>query len=299
MEKIAIDITKKVFNCLPTEIEEITGKGVVNSVYKVKTDKGDFILRIQKGEENLKNFQKEKWATEKALGVGLLTAPIKNVGTLDGHAFSFQEYIEGRHAEDQGIDQEKVWEELGKFAKKLHEVKVQGFGENLFFEGNHDGEKDWKNLVLLYKNRVSEGDNFLRLEILSKEEIKKIHTLIEEMNSWQFEPVLCHGNISPRNAILGKDGKIYLVDWGTANGHMPERDITEVYFWCEDEKYREVFLKGYGLEKEKIKRSQKTIDTISLMRAIDVAQWGIENKTDWRNESFVTDSIQKIKTILN
>jgi thiamine kinase-like enzyme len=299
MENLVTEITKKVFDCLPTGITEITGKGVVNSVYKVETPKGIFILRLQKGAENLKNFKKEKWATEKALVAGASTAPILEVGVHDDYAFSFQEFIEGDHAEEKHVDQEVVWEELGKIAKKLHGIKVEGFGENLFFEENTDGEKDWKSLVTSHKNRLFENDTFLKLEILSKEELEKIEYLIEEMSSWYVEPVLCHGNISPRNAIVGKNGKVFLIDWGTTTGHLPEREIAEVYFWNENEKHIEAFLRGYELEKEKIKEAQRKIDIISLIRAIDIAQWGIANKEDWKKENFVQSAIKKIKTILS
>ena len=58
-------------------------------------------------------------------------------------------------------------------------------------------------------------------------------------------------------------------------------------------------MRGYELEKEKIKEAQRKIDIISLIRAIDIAQWGIANKEDWKKENFVQSAIKKIKTILS
>ena len=300
METLVKKITEEVFDCLPTEISPITGKGLVNLVYKIRANNQYYILRLQKGELALKNFKKEFWCINKAKKNNILTPKCLNIGIKESYAFSVQEYVDGMHAEDFN-DQKYVWIELGKIARQIHTIGVGGFGEDFKYEGNKSGVSTWHDFFECEEKFALDYIFFVKTEVFSTEEVKKIKEKIEYIRHQTPKAFLCHGNLTPRNAIIDKNNQLHVIDFGSACGFaVPDRDIAELLAWNTAKENLDLFLKGYGLEEvDYIEKNKKNIDALILLRLLGVVRWGIENKEDWRKESFVTDSIEKIKSILS
>lgn len=291
------NIIKNVFNKELKSVEEIVGKGVVNRVFQCEVEESKYILRLQNTSDALVNYTKEEWAMNLALSHGINTAKPIALGSFDKLFFSIQTFIEGSSAEEYH-DQFFVWRELGKVAKNIHAIEIEGFGENPKFEKNPNGYASWKDVVYWFENRLSCDDLFLKFDIFTQDELEKLKGLIPLLLDWNVKPVLCHGNLTPRNAILDKSNSVCIYDWGTSCGFPKEREFAEFVAWSISEEYQEAFFEGYEYSKEEYEKNKRIIYILAIMRLIDAARWGIENKSDWRKEDFVLHAITRVKEIL-
>lgn len=288
----------KTFNTEPSLIEEIVGKGVVNRVFKCEVNKNFYILRLQDTPDAVGNYKKEEWVMNLALLNGVNTASPVAIGTEGRWYFSIQTFIEGLGAEEFD-DQFFIWHELGKVAKKIHTIEIEGFGENPKFEKNPDGDKTWKDVVLWFEKRVFCDNLFLKFDILTQTDLEKIKEIIDLILKWDIKPVLCHGNLTPRNAIIKSNNQLFVYDWGTSCGFPKEREFAEFVAWDIPEEYQQAFFEGYGYTRGEYEKNKNQIYIFAIMRLIDAARWGIENKPDWKKESFVLHAINKTKELLS
>ncbi len=298
MDLFILNIIKGIFNKELKHVEEIVGKGVVNRVFKCEVGEFKYILRLQNTADALTNYTKEEWAMNLALSHNINTAQPIALGVRDNFSFSIQTFIEGFNAEEYE-DQVFVWRELGKIAKKIHTIQIEGFGENPKFEKNPNGHASWQDVVYWFEDRLSCDNLFLKFDIFTQDELEKLKDLIPVLLNWRITPVLCHGNLTPRNAILDKNNCLFVYDWGTSCGFPKEREFAEFVAWDVSEKHQEAFFEGYGYSKEEYKKNKKSIYILAIMRLIDAARWGIEHKSDWRKEDFVLHAIKRVKELLS
>ena len=87
------------------------------------------------------------------------------------------------------------------------------------------------------------------------DEVKK-YELLTRLNSMPKHTKLCHGNFSPENLMIGKDGKITIVDWVAARQGNASADIARTYLLLalEDQakadKYLDMFCEKTGTSKK-------------------------------------------------
>ncbi len=298
MDNIISQIVRIVFNQLTQKIEEITGKGEANLVYKIQVGDLFYILRMGKGEYSEKTYQKEKWCMEKVSQKGIPTSKSVAIGMCDKYVYSIQEYIEGEHGADIKGSQEKIWLKLGEYARIINTIEVKGYGENLKNPENDDFGNDWKSVVDWSIDYLFENDFFIKNKILTEDQVEKIKIRISEMYKWDFKAFLTHGNLAPKNTIVHPSGVIYLIDWGTAGAYrVPHFELSDLYTWDPKQEYIEAFLKGYGLSGDEVANMKHDLDTLVILRLMDSIRWAADKREDWREVSFVKHSLEKLNKI--
>ncbi len=291
-------ISLKVFGIKPTAVFPILGKGEINNVFKAVIKNDSYIFRIQNASA-LKTYVKEKWCIEKVSAVGVPTSTVIDVGICNDKAYSIFKYIEGVDGTEKPEDKERIWYTLGQYAKKINSVKVKGYGEDLKNPDDDDFVNEWKGVIDWSLEWLFETNFFIKESILNQSQVECITKRISELYNWQFDPVLCHSNLAPKNTVIDPAGRVYLIDWGTAGAHRaPHLELSEVLTWGYGEKYENAFMKGYGISKAHYELIKHDVEILVILRLVDSIKWGITNKKNGKELDFVKYAIKRIQELV-
>lgn len=282
MNGLIANITESVFGSRYTNLEPIVGQGKNNRVFKVEVNDTTHILRLSNSPKQLIRYEKERWCAKTVIERGIKTPKITHVGSVADWSYSFQEYVCGIQGTQ--ADEEEVWRKLGQVAKAFHQIPASEIG-------------------LRYTDKIEglfEGDFFVKKGILSSELSRKIKARLSETFSWEFAPMLCHGNLHPSNVILDNDGQLWLVDWETASGNnVPQADLAEIYTWNNGKENIATFCEGYGLSGNDVHKMMRGIQTLVLLRLVEVIHGMINGNgglVDPKNQ-FIKNTSEKLARI--
>lgn len=287
MEEIINTITQENFGTKPAEIVAIVDKGKNNEVFRVLAGRDFYILRMNNPQKNnsfkkIADFEKEKKCSDLARGIDLKTPKIIKVGESNGWAYSFQEYVEGINGVDFQGDIKHIWNTLGQYVKNIHQVPAD-------------------EVFIGYQERIQslfESNFFISREIFSDELSRNIKDRLEETYKWKFSPVLTHGELNPRNVVIDNSQDVWLIDWETGRGDIsPTADLAEIYTWKNGKENIQSFLDGYGLDSEKIKSLMRNIQTLILLRKVQVTKRMVPINGDWKDNKYIIDSINELGSI--
>jgi fructosamine-3-kinase len=286
-------ISQKEFGAGASLIEQILGKGKVNQVFKVVINDTQYIFRFNK-KEYLNFYQKEWYCINLAQEAGIPTSEVYFVGIEGEFAYMILDYIEGNNGLDVSEDEHaEIYKTLGIYTKKLEAIKVSGFGRNVITE--KDGfYEDWQTFLNESREKIFDDGILIKKEILSKEQTQQIQNRLKEMENWNFEPKLCHGNMHVSNAIISPEGKVYLIDWGNGAGHKsPHVDLADLIAW-KDRKYINSFLEGLDMSEEEFTTIEHDVNTLLIMQLLDVIKRAVDTGKEFDNNEFISNSVERI-----
>ncbi|MBP6881286.1 MAG: aminoglycoside phosphotransferase family protein [Candidatus Pacebacteria bacterium] len=282
MKEIIVRITESALGHGYTNLESIVGRGKNNQVFKVEIEGVLYILRLHNSVQQLVLYEKEKWCAEIARKSGVKTPEITHVGLVDDWSYSIQEYIEGTCGTEAA--KEEVWFKLGQVAKILHQIPASEISLN-------------------YNQKIEDlfrDDFFVEKNIFSPELSQAIIERLTGVTSREFTPFLCHGNLHPSNVILDNEGQLWLFDWETASGNLaPQADLAEIYTWNNGKDSIEKFREGYGLSKADLQIMMRDIQTLVLLRLIDVMRRMVVRNggfVDLKNR-YIKETIQRLRDV--
>jgi|GEM_PF-1316323 len=284
MEELVSKIVKSILDASSQSIEPILGKGKNNQVFKVEANDSTHILRINvfDAEEQLRLYEKEKWCAKKAREVGVLTPMVTHTGMYEEYTYSFQEYIEGNDGRE--IDPKRIWFALGQIAKSIHKIPAGVI--------SIDYSDKLKTLFA--------DDFFVARGIFSAKLAEQIRQRLEEIVGWEYETMLCHGNLSPTNTIVDEEDKVWLIDWETATGNnVPLADLAEIYTWNTGKENIAEFCRGYELSETYITSMMRDIQTLILLRLVDVIYRKItrSQQENWKDDSYTIQRREQFMAI--
>ena len=260
---------------------EFKPAGKTNFVFDVFTTKGNYIVRIATSRTKIHDYIKEQWATQKAAEAGVPVPEILEVGNeIIDLPYMLQEKADGTEAIHHP-DRLKILCKLGKYARKVHSIKTEGFGAVFNWSKNKlSKKKTW--LEFLEKElKVTEGLKFLEQhEILRKKKIKKLNAEYEKIKKWKITPVLNHCDLRLKNVIVNDDGEIKaLIDWENCSSNCaPYWDLSiALHDLSIDAKQQ--FLEGYGLNVEEFKKKAYSLTLFNIINYIPALQ-GIITKNN-------------------
>ncbi len=282
MDKLVRKITEQVFANVPTSIEEIKGKGKNNLVFKVTVNNTPIILRVNNRDNTIDLYQKEKWFAEVVKNAGIPSPKILEIGVFDQYAFSFQEFIAGIQGNDAPTELSKIWFTLGQYAGVINKIPAPQF------------EVDYTKVI----PEMFASDYFIIRNIFSQELSSKIQNRLEETLSWKFSPTLCHGNLHPSNVIIDAAGTIHVIDWETATGNQtPQSELAEIYTWNNGKENIAHFLEGYGLKEIEMKEMMRDIQTLILLRLVQVIVRKMPKDNNWEQDTYIKDTAVRLAAI--
>jgi Predicted aminoglycoside phosphotransferase len=231
----------------------------------------------------LEEYTKEAWCIEKALVRSIPVATVLDVGVFEEHAFMIQAYIEGDEGRDSVFPRSDIWHQLGKYAKEIHSIEVAGFGLTLTDLTQGNSRASWLEYLDYNIESLNENDELLKLNVVTQSQSTLIRTLFEELKGQSFDFGLNHGDLSLKNVIVDKTGKITLVDWGSAEASIvPHHDLIQMLKMNmlendPDDSDMQAFVEGYGILPSEFAQMLPTLETLLLLRAFDKLRWAIDS----------------------
>ncbi len=272
--------------CL-TEVPRFLGSGAVNKVYAACADGLDVAVRFCEEWRGLSHYETEKWCLQQAMAVGVPGPQVLATGMLGSTPYMVQTLVTGISGDTVSAeDQTRVWQELGKYAKLIHSIEATGFGEQLidaeqgFCSNPHS--PTWIDFVDYNLSSLTPTDQLLSLGVYTDSQQPRIKSIFEALKVQRFKFGLCHGDLDPRNTILGAEGQLTLLDWGCASVNIvPHHDLIAILrFHDPQDKNVLAFLDGYGVSVGGFKSLMPALTSLRLLQAFDLVRWAIDKRTE-------------------
>lgn len=295
LKNIARSVIEDVFAEEIIELRSIVDLGEVNYTLFVKTSKRPLIVRLN-GEDGIEKFQTEKWASERAKEIGIPTPPFLHLCEVEGVAVTVLTYVEGINGK---IHPEKtmIWEQLGKYAKRLHSINVKGFGDELIDQKAHQFKDSWQRFVQYNIDSLNSEDKLIELGVIDIKTSQKLKETFINLFSIPLRFGLCHGDISEKNTIIDPQGKVWLIDWGCVHAQaVPYFDLWSIIDWNVQPGSAEFdsFLQGYGLTNDEFNGMYPKLVDFALLETTDKLRWAIDKKPE-KIQSFSSRLKKKLK----
>lgn len=293
MEQIIRNISIKHFGTEPQSFEQIFDKGKVNQVFKVLINSVFYIFRLNK-KDYLNTYQKEFFCIKQAKGSGIPTSEVYYIGVEEENSYMILNYIKGINGVD--LPKEKyaeVYKTLGSYAKIFNEIEVGGFGRDV--EDEQKGFfKDWKTFYKETMDSLFENKILIDNGALTSEQSEKLKDRLSEMENWNFNPRLCHGNLHITNTIISDDGKVCVIDWGNGAGNLaPHVDLADLIAW-KDRSYLDDFLQGYGMSKEEFESIEHDVNNMLIIQLLNVIKYSFEIDKKFLDVDFIKKSVERV-----
>ncbi len=272
------------------QVEEIVEKGCVNRVFKVNAEHGDRILRLREDPSAFQEYHKEKWCLHQAQRAGIPSPGVLAIGEHQGIAYMMETCVPGVNGHLLPEQSLPIWQKIGQYAQKIHQINVSGFGLDFRSEPEesfcNSFTPTWKAHVdYNIKSLVCE-DPLVRLGVYRADQSGLITSIFEELKcaieSGRLRIGLNHGDLSPRNLMVAADGTMGLIDWGCALAHVaPHYDMACLLKGClldgnPSTASFEAFLSGYGIDSKEFENMKADIHHIMLLDAFDKLRWAMD-----------------------
>jgi aminoglycoside phosphotransferase (APT) family kinase protein len=263
------------------EVAAICGKGSVNQIFVVRTRAAAVVVRMSKPEDEERGllfYEKEAWCLGQAAAVGIPGPQALEIGRWGRRPYMLQTLVAGVNGEDSGLDEGDIWRVLGRYARRIHTVALDGFGETLadFHKGNAQAE--WQAHVDYNLHSLTPEDELLRLNVYRPEQVEDIRQVFQTLRRTAFRIGLNHYDLAIRNTVVDETGQVSLLDWGSAEAHIvPHYDLLEILrrLRPSDERFG-AFLAGYGLDEAEFAALLPEVRRLALLKAFDLTRWALD-----------------------
>ncbi|MDG4945785.1 fructosamine kinase family protein [Weeksellaceae bacterium KMM 9713] len=212
-----------IFNFKIIQHEPLSG-GSISQVYKLKTNQGDLVLKLNTSDK-IDLFLAEEVGLKTLRNTQSFIIPeVLGIGTIRGFTYILMEFIPSRRANF------TTFKEFGENLAQLHAHHATKFG---FESDNWVGtltqinqpETSWSQFY--WKHRIlPQYQLAVHQNLISKDEIPEEKDFIQviENEFSKTKPSLIHGDLWNGNYIINAEGEIALIDPAIYYGH-PMMDI--------------------------------------------------------------------------
>lgn len=255
----------------------IVGKGEVNEIYHIKTQVSAYVIRVS-SETDLGRFQKEAWCMKQATELGISGPTVLGLGSVEAGTYMLLTFVPGENGADLTGDTLHVWHTLGRFAAAIHAIPVTGFGERMTHEGHFDGS--WSTYLQDNLRDVHAEGVLVAKGMITTAQAKQLTELFVDLRRAHLKLGLIHQDLSLKNTLVRADGKVSLLDWGSAQVHViPHMELEEIL--SEGIEARspaiEAFLEGYDLSTDAFVKIMSEIWALRLLLRTDKLRWALDN----------------------
>jgi Ser/Thr protein kinase RdoA (MazF antagonist) len=245
-EKMALDVIKL------TEHSRRT----LHYVYRVETEKGIYILRINAAGMFYKELQfyVEAWAMQELNRLNIPHVTVNAVDTsrtLVPFDYEILSEVEGVSLHDAPLEMltPDIFNQLGKFAAAVHGIKTKNYGQfdirKILLNEPVGIHETWSSYLTMNVNKHLEYN--IMTTTLTVAEADAVRDILSILKTIEVpEPVFVHGDIANHNTFI-KDGKIVsLIDWEDCISGDPVFDLAYFGTGCYGrEEWFDWFMNGY------------------------------------------------------
>jgi len=208
-----------------------------------------------------------------------------------------QTYVVGENGADRPSNTTRIWRALGHYARIIHGVATDGFGDVLSPDQPGIFTDTWSRFLSYNIDSLTSADPLLRLGVMTPAQVQEIGRLFRELRDKPFRFALNHGDLALRNTLINRSGTITLLDWGCAEAHVvPHFDLIEIRrsSLAPNTSGFAAFLDGYGLSLSEYRMMLPDLDSLALLRAFDKLRWALDRKPE-RVPAFVRTARQAVQ----
>ncbi len=262
-------------------VTPIIGKGSVNLIFTVHAGDAAVVVRMSKPEDAARGllfYEKEAWCLAQAAALGIPGPQVLQIGRWGERPYMLQTLVTGVNGEDSGLDEVEIWHTLGRYARRIHGIALDGFGESLadFHRGN--AQAAWRGYVDYNLRSLTPDDALLRLNVYQPEQVDAIRQVFRTLREATVRIGLNHYDLAVRNTMVDARGQVSLLDWGSAEAHLvPHYDLLEIlrHLHPGDARFH-AFLDGYGLDEKEFAALLPEVRSLALLKAFDLTRWAID-----------------------
>ena len=245
-----ISAIKKDFGFDISDVEKIE-QGYSSQVYKVLLNGKAVFIKIN---ENPQVFPVEilDYDVLEDLGIPVpaVIAHLDHPSTI-GYSTIILSGAEGTQlgqSDLSGEQEDAIYRQMGVILKKIHEIKLEGFGRLIVKEGKLRGKFDswdqfWETVERRYQNDLA---TLKERGYLTESELKILDEARREINSVVIEQgSMLHRDLHRGHVFVTGDKVTGIIDLGGLESGDPRYDIAMSLVF-QDPKQQECFRKGYG-----------------------------------------------------
>jgi fructosamine-3-kinase len=292
---LVAEIVEEALGTPATEIVLLVEQGNVNRTYSIATRNGNFILRARFDRNEMRQFICEQQCADLIRKVHDWTPAVVAVGRYGDHCYSIQEEIPGVVASRYPGDMIEVWEQIGQYSKFFHDIRTSGYLFDLFREGPLP-EGLW---CQRYFDGLGEASSskLVTRGLLTQGEFESAFEALQPLKNLAFEPTLAHGNLTPKNIMVGPSGKAHIIDWGTCQGHLAiDLDISELFVFGTPPEHVQAYLRGHRLPNDYVEQNFDLIHRLQLVRLFTTANWLCATESSRKND--LANYVAGVKSIV-
>lgn len=288
--ELAARLASKLFGGRRVSVRRIVGRGLVNQVFVVEAGGDDerVVVRLCDAPYASKQHEKEAWCIEAARRAGVPGPTVFAVGTTDeGAAFMVESFVEGAAGDEMPAEERlRVWRRLGEYARLIHGIEVDGFGVDLADFTAGGARAAWLRYVGYNVESLNERDELLSLGVMTREQSAQVRTIFEELRGREFRFGLNHADLAPKNTVVGADGGVVLLDWGSAAADIvPHHELLQLLKLRltrgePDDAALGEFLKGYGMTRDEYARLLPEVESLLLLRSFDLVRYALDRRRE-------------------
>jgi aminoglycoside phosphotransferase (APT) family kinase protein len=284
--RLAAAIAAGLFGGPATRTTHVAGKGTVNKVFVVESPGRKVVVRLSDRAEAADEYAKEAWCIERAAALGIPVPSVLGVGRRGRHAYMVESFVAGDEGRDVPSARADIWRALGGYAKLIHSVAVPGLGLKLSEILEDDARESWSRHLEYNVESLNDDDPLLGLKVVTRAESRAVREVFADLRGREFDFGLNHGDLSLKNTIVGADGRVTLLDWGSAEAAaVPHHDLIQLIKMSmsegdpDAEDFR-AFLGGYGISPAELERMMPELESLLTLRAFDKLRWALDRRVE-------------------
>ncbi|MCW3054597.1 MAG: aminoglycoside phosphotransferase family protein [Chthonomonadales bacterium] len=279
---LAAEIVSSVLNLSVRRVTPLVGLGSVNLILFVETSREEIVVRLNKPEDDAVkvrgDYEKEQWCLSQASAAGIPSPNVLAVGEHSERAFMLQNRVPGVNGKQSGMAPDVLFQVLGRYARVIHALPANGFGDSLEAFENGNAREGWLRFVDYNLGELTERDPLLALGVYAPSQQRALREAFTWLRHLPLRIGLNHGDLARRNTIVDEKGRVSLLDWGCAEMHVvPHYDINALlHYYQPDHPHLHAFLEGYGMTGEEWTRLWPEVQALVLLKAFDLTRWAID-----------------------
>jgi Ser/Thr protein kinase RdoA (MazF antagonist) len=274
--KVAEAVSKilkvQVFNCTKFP------KGEVNHVYKIETNKGNFVARVFRYRD-WPEKDKLPWIEKQLAKSKIPHAKILYYSRSDRffpNGLMIQTYLEGPLGTEalkrKLLSHKALYYKMGQLAARLHKITCRQLGSPT---EKKIQKVSYTQLQLRVASRML--SKLTKQGVIQKSALTKVQNTIQQTFQdleAKLHPVLLHGDLSESNVIVDKKFQLTLIDWDNAKAGIWPAEYIELERRLllrharNRATLKQSFYQGYGKRNLSRTEQQKVEDTLLLIRQV-------------------------------
>jgi aminoglycoside phosphotransferase (APT) family kinase protein len=296
-----ISIKIEIEQALETEITRIQrpNSGMWGHTYLIGNKMHKWVVRVQKATApRASRLKKSLVAQQKAASVGMRVPKIIayrfQTSEKEDYIWVVEEHIRGSEFYPENFDRATrlaTSVDIGRQLKRLHTVKVNGFGylTQDLLNAKHITWREWLDEQ---ETNIEPAVEIAGIKSEHISEIRKSYRMLRD--SYDDSARLCHGDFAADNLLVEDGCLAAAIDWDSAIACDPAYDVAYWYIWHVDFECLDALLSGYQPIKPVVFR-QRVISHCILL-ALDFIVW-YEARGDREGVEYCRDILARLEPL--